>query len=55
MTQVIALNGKEYFSVKTTKEYGEILSNNGRFYFYSRRVHRMMPLKKSIVLELEAI
>lgn len=55
MTKITALNGKEYFLVKMTKEYGEVLSNNGRFYYFSMRQIRIFPLKKSIALALEAI
>jgi hypothetical protein len=55
MTQITALNGKDYFLIKNTKEYGEVLSNNGRYYYFSFRAHRMMPLKKRVALEVEAI
>ena len=55
MKTITAINGKEYQLIKDTKEYGEVLFSKGRYYYYSKRAHRMLPLKKDRVNELEAI
>lgn len=45
--KITALNGKEYDESTMTEEYGEVLRKGTRYYFFSRRAGRMMPLAKA--------
>jgi hypothetical protein len=45
--KITALNGKEYDESIMTKEYGEVLRKSTRYYYFSRRACRMMPLAKA--------
>lgn len=45
--KITAFNGKEYDESIMTKEHGEVLRKGNRYYFFSRRAFRMMPLSKA--------